>query len=59
MKTLIEQVAILYIFLAIGYILAKLKKIDHTHVDLLSRLVVYVLLPCSCLYSFATNFNTA
>ena len=58
-KTLFEQVAVLYIFIAIGYILAKLKKIDHTHVDLLSRLVVYVLLPCSCLHSFASNFNIA
>ncbi len=57
MKTLIEQVAILYIFLAIGYILAKLKKIDHTHVDLLSRLVVYIIVPCSCLRSFTLNFN--
>ncbi len=59
MITLIEQVAVLYIFIAIGYILSKFKKINHNHGELLSRLVVYVLLPCSCLYSFATNFNVA
>ena len=59
MKTLFEQVAILYIFIAIGYILSKLKKINHNHVELLSRLLVYVILPCSCLRSFALNFSIA
>ena len=52
-----QQVLILFIFVAIGYTLAKCRLVDRSHSKILSTLLVYVFSPCNVLSSFSRNFN--
>lgn len=52
-----EQVLILVVFVAIGYILSKLKVINSENSQILSSILVYVFLPCNVFKTYASNFN--
>jgi len=52
-----EQVAVLFIFSIIGYILAKAGIINKQHSKLLSVLMVYVFMPAKFFKTFAGNFT--
>ncbi len=55
MSIVFGQVLILFVFLAIGYALAKGGIAKAEHADLLSRLLVYVFLPASVFKTFSQN----
>ncbi len=57
MAALFEQTLILFTFIAIGFGLARAKIVHSEHVKILSELLIYVFLPCSCLSTFSTNFT--
>ena len=57
MGIIAEQVGLLLIFGAVGFLLAKTKLIDTTHTKLLSTLAVYVFLSSNVFRTFATNFT--
>lgn len=57
MWTVFEQIAILLLFVAVGYILGKTGTVKHEHSKALSTLLVYVFLPCNVLKTFITRFN--
>lgn len=58
MGIVFEQVAILFIFALIGYLLSHFGVIDSKQSKLLSVLGVYVFLPCKVIKSFWQYFNT-
>lgn len=58
MLVVFEQVLILFIFVAIGFVLGRTKIVNAAHSQMLSKLLVYVFLPCNTIKSFAANFNT-
>ena len=57
MKIIIEQVLILFIFGAVGFMLAKLGIVKKEHSGVLSKLLVYVFLPANIVKTFAKNFT--
>ncbi len=57
MAALFEQTLILFVFIAAGFILSRIKIIHAEHAKILSELLIYVFLPCSCLMTFANNFT--
>ena len=57
MLTIFSQVIMLYIFVAIGFSLAKFNIVKQEHTKTLSGLLVYVFLPFNIFKTFAANFN--
>lgn len=57
MTVVFEQVLILFLFVAIGFLLGKTKLVNPEHSKLLSNLLVYVFLPCCNIKAFETNFT--
>lgn len=58
MKVIFEQLLVLYVFIAIGFLIGKLLKKKCEHTEILSVLLVNVFLPAKVFKSFATNFTT-
>ena len=52
-----KQVAILASLALIGFVLAKICKVDVAHAKLLSTLEVYVCFPCTVFKTFSSNFT--
>lgn len=52
-----QQVFILFVFVAIGYLLCKRKLVSFENSKILSALLVYVFLPFSTFKTFANNFT--
>lgn len=57
MVSIFEQVFILILFIVIGYILAKTKKIDSSQSKILSSLCVSAFFPCTLFNTFSTKFT--
>jgi len=57
MLVVLEQVILLILFAAVGYVLSKTKLVDFRHTKLLSTLLVYVFLPCKVFETFCENFT--
>ena len=57
MLIVMEQVLLLILFAAVGYILCKTGKVNSQHTKLLSALHVYVFLPCTVVNTYAKNFT--
>jgi len=57
MLIIFEQVFILFIFAAVGYALCKCNMVNSGHSQILSKLLVYVFLPCNIFKTFAANFT--
>lgn len=57
MWTVFEQIATLLIFVAVGYTIGKTGIVKHEHSNALSKLLVYVFLPCNVLKTFISRFN--
>lgn len=57
MWTVFEQIIILLLFVAIGYVLGKTGIVKHEHSKALSTLLVYVFLPCNVFKTFVARFN--
>ena len=57
MLIVMEQVLLLILFAAVGYILCKTGKVNSQHTKLLSALHVYVFLPCTVVNTYANNFT--
>lgn len=57
MLIILEQVFILFIFAAAGYALCKCGVVNSGHSQILSKLLVYVFLPCNIFKTFASNFT--
>lgn len=51
------QVLILFAFAAVGFLLAKINLLEPSQSGILSKLLVYVFLPCNVFKTFATGFN--
>ena len=59
MIVVFEQVLVLFLFAAVGFALTRCGVIDGAHGGLLSKLLVYVFLPCNVFKTFATRFTVA
>ncbi len=59
MLVIFKQVAVLFLFCLMGFILAKKKVADPEKGGLLSALAVYVFLPCTAFNTFSANFTPA
>lgn len=57
MLIILEQVFILFVFAAAGYVLCKSGVVNSGHSQILSKLLVYVFLPCNIFKTFASNFT--
>jgi len=57
--TVIQQLAVLYLFIGLGWLFGKRKPVLISHTELLSYLAVNLLLPCKVFKSFSQNFTTA
>ena len=57
MLIVLEQVLILVLSAAVGYILCKTGKVDSHHAKALSALHVYVFLPCTLFNTYSTQFT--
>ncbi|MBQ2766370.1 MAG: AEC family transporter [Clostridia bacterium] len=57
MIALFEQTLILFLFIAVGFGLARTKIIHGEHAKILSELLVYIFLPCNCVMTFSSNFT--
>ncbi len=57
MYAVFEQVLILLIFCAVGFVLCRTRRAKTSHVNILSVLEIYVFLPCLTFNNFAKNFN--
>ncbi len=57
MQSVFEQLLILYVFIAAGWLIGKKKKAQTEHNQVLSALLVTLLLPCKVFRSFACNFT--
>ena len=55
MGIVFEQVLILFIFVAIGFILGRTRLVNAEHSQMLSKLLVYVFLPCNTIKAFSSN----
>lgn len=59
MKLIIQQLFILYLFIAAGWLIGRKNRAKAAHSDILSVLLVNLLLPCKVFRSFAANFTVA
>lgn len=59
MYIVMQQVLLLILFAALGYILCKTGKVNSAHTKLLSALHVYVFLPCTVVNTYSNNFTVA
>ena len=59
MLIIMQQVILLIMFAAVGYILCKSGKVSNEQTKLLSTLQVYVFLPCTIINTFSANFTVA
>ena len=57
MTVVFEQVLILVLFAAVGYLLSSKKIVDPKHTKMLSALEIYVFLPCTVFNTFSSNFT--
>lgn len=57
MLTIFQQVLILFAFIAVGYILCKLKAVKYEHSQILSALAVYIFFPSKVFKTFAMDMN--
>ena len=57
MITVFEQVFLLFVFAIAGYILAKTGKVKAEHSGMLSKLLVFLFLPCNVIKTFNQNFT--
>lgn len=57
MFIVMQQVLLLILFAAVGYILCKAGKVNSAHTKLLSALQVYVFLPCTVVNTYSANFT--
>ncbi len=57
MAALFEQTLILFIFILAGFGLARAGIIHGEHAKILSELLVYIILPCSCVETLSANFT--
>ena len=57
MLIILEQVFILFVFAVSGYVLCKSGVVNSSHSQILSKLLVYVFLPCNIFKTFASNFT--
>ena len=55
MGIVFEQVLVLFIFVAIGFVLGRTKLVNAAHSQMLSKLLVYVFLPCNTIKAFSSN----
>ena len=55
MLIVLEQVAILFVFAIVGYILSRVKIVKSEQAQILSNLLVYVFLPANIIKTFAKN----
>ena len=59
MLTVFIQVLKLLFFALVGFLLAKVKVLDPAHGGILSKLLVWVFLPCNIFKTFAKNCTVA
>ena len=59
MFTVFQQVLILFVFIAVGYILCKLKVVKYEHSQILSALSVYIFFPSKVFKTFAMDMSLA
>lgn len=59
MSALFEQLAVLYLFVLLGWLLGKLKKDAAEKSSLLSFLLVNLFLPCKVFLNYANNFTVS
>lgn len=57
MLVVVQQVLLLILFAAVGYVLCKTGKIDNIHTKMLSTLQVYVFFPCTIINTYSANFT--
>ena len=57
MSRVFQQLAILYAFLFVGWLIGKTKKGKDVNLEILSILIVNVFLPCKVFTTFANNFS--
>lgn len=59
MAVIFSSIANLLLFVIIGYVLAKLGKLNSEHAKILSSLLVWVFLPCKMFRGFSSTFNSS
>lgn len=59
MYTVFMQVLGLFIFVSVGYAMGKLRVCDFSHTKVLSKLLVYVFLPCNVFKTLSGNFTVS
>ncbi len=59
MIIILEQMALLFSFMCLGYFFGKKRMIDSSHSKLISVLCVNLFMPCTVFKAFYTNFNPA
>ncbi len=57
MLTVLQQIIILLLFVASGYVLGKTRLVNSEHSGLLSKLLIYIFLPCNIIKTFSARFN--
>lgn len=57
MSIIFSQVIMLFVFIAIGFVLGKTKISKSEHSQILSSLLVYIFLPCNIFKTFSKNFT--
>ena len=57
MKVIFSQQMLLFLFIAIGYLLSKVKLVKPEQSKILSVILVYVFLPCNVFKTFSTRFT--
>lgn len=57
MKTIIEQILLLFMFMISGYVLVKCKVAEQEHTKILSTVLVYIFLPATVFKAFCNNFK--
>lgn len=55
----IQQIAIMFAFIVVGWLLGYFKVLPHTTSGVLGKLLVWVFIPASIIKSFASNFTIA
>ena len=55
MSAIFEQVLMLFVFIVIGYVLAKTGIVRSEHTEIISKLLVYVFLPANIVKTFIRN----
>ncbi len=59
MGVVFEQVFTLFLFIAVGFVLTRCGTVDGAHGGVLSKLLVYLFLPCNVFKTFATRFTVS